>query len=519
MIDPNLLTDSLAKELAMEIILSSCEKKVKERLSSEISKELQEILATYANEAKRDVFFEKLLSSLTSHEKKFASMMQGIWEEQRRIIVANLKKMKKAWLQKGRIDELLYPRKQFEQKIAKETKKLFEPIMEQRGKEELAKIERELRKSPKGKQAEGVVGAFDVQNPEVQKWLDEYTPKFSEKLEVVSTDKLRSELIEGMKEGEGIPQLTKRVNTTYDNWNKVRSETIARSEAMRASNRGAIESYRQSGVVKSKMWITYHDERTCYSCADLDGKVIGLEDNYFNLGDADEVIERGGRTHTFKNDYEDIGSPPRHARCRCTIAANFEDLKAFRYHTGKLSGIAIKNEPRITGAMKGVASKMGATLKKLVFRLKTKESIGRKLASILTQHPKLTVIEALGKIQDAVRYTVLAPVKNFSSIVVKMDAQLKLKGFQLKKVTNYYGSKGAYQGINAKYYDPRSKLTFEVQYHTKQSVAIADKNHLLYEKARVSTDPKVVKDLNDQMVKNWDAFQMPKDAPRLFAGK
>jgi len=309
----------------MEIILSSCEKKVRERLSSEISKELQDILATYANEAKRTVFFEKLLSSLSSHEREFASMMQGIWEEQRRIIIANLKKMKKAWLEKSKIDELLYPRKQFEQKIAKETKILFEPIMEERAKEELKKIERELRKPRKAKQDVGVIGAFDVENSEVQKWLESYTPRFSNKLETVSTDKLRSELIEGIKEGEGVPKLTKRVNLTYANWNKIRSTTIARSETMRASNRGAIESYRQSGVVEKKIWVTYHDKRTCYSCADLDGKIIALEDNYFNLGDPDEVIERGGRTYTFKNDYEDIGAPPRHALCRCTISAYFEE--------------------------------------------------------------------------------------------------------------------------------------------------------------------------------------------------
>ena len=325
MISPNLLTDKFAEEVAMEVVLSSCEEAVRERLSSTIGKELQDILATFANEAKRSVFFEKLLSSLSSHERKFASMMQGIWEEQRRIVVANLKKMKKAWLQKDKIDELLYPRKQFEQKIAKETKILFEPIMEERAKEELDKIARQLRKPRKDKQDVGVIGAFDVENPKVQEWLDSYTPKFSNKLETVSTDKLRSELTEGMKEGEGVPKLTKRVNLTYANWNKVRSEAIAQNQALRASNRGALESYRQSGVVEKKIWITFHDKRTCYSCADLDGKIISLEDNYFNLGDPDEVIERDGRKYTFKNDYEDIGAPPRHARCRCTISAYFED--------------------------------------------------------------------------------------------------------------------------------------------------------------------------------------------------
>lgn len=325
MINPNLLTESLATEVAMEVILSSCEEAVRERIADSLSKELQDILVTYTNEAKRSAFFERLLKSFSSHERKFASMMQGIWEEQRRIIVANLKKMKKAWLQKGKIDELLYPRKQFEQKIAKETKILFEPIMEERAKEELKKIERELRKPKKAGEDVGVVGAFDVEDPKVQEWLDKYTPKFSNKLETVSTDKLRFELGEGMKEGEGVPKLIKRVNLTYANWNKVRSEAIARSEAMRASNRGALESYRQSGLVEKKIWITYHDKRTCYSCGDLDGKVISLNDNYFNLGDPDEVIERDGRKYTFKNDYEDIGTPPRHVRCRCTIGAYFED--------------------------------------------------------------------------------------------------------------------------------------------------------------------------------------------------
>jgi len=133
--------------------------------------------------------------------------------------------------------------------------------------------------------------------------------------------------MQGIGAGEGIPQLTKRINGTYANWNKFRSESIARSEAIRASNQGALESYRQSGVVKSKVWITHLDDKTCPSCRRLDGKVIALEKNYFSRGDPAETITTGGTTQTFKNDYEDISAPPRHTRCRCSIAANYKDMK------------------------------------------------------------------------------------------------------------------------------------------------------------------------------------------------
>ncbi|GAG45562.1 unnamed protein product, partial [marine sediment metagenome] len=57
------------------------------------------------------------------------------------------------------------------------------------------------------------------------------------------------------------------------------------------------------------------------SCRRLDGKVMALDKNFFNKGDPDEVITAGKTTYTFKNDYEDIATAPRHNKCRCTIGA------------------------------------------------------------------------------------------------------------------------------------------------------------------------------------------------------
>jgi len=167
--------------------------------------------------------------------------------------------------------------------------------------------------------------------------------------------------------------------------------------------------------------------------------------------------------------------------------------------------------------MKGIASDTGATLNKLEFRLKTAGSIERKIVKLAKENPGMSFKQAAQVIEDTVRYTALVPTKNFASIVNQIDLQLSRQGYKLKKVTNYYGKKGPYQGINAKYYDPKSKMTFEVQFHTKQSVAIVEKNHLIYEKTRVSKNLELIDELNAQMVKNWDDFVMPEGAVRLFS--
>lgn len=323
MISPRLLSDSLAAKVASEVIYSKLQIATIDHLTNEImesaSKELLDISIVYVEELKRNLLFEKLFKSLASHEKKIGTMIMGIWEQERKIIISNLKKMKKAWLEKDAVDQILYPRKQFEAKIAKGVRPLLESLMEERGSEEIGR----LRKPKKQAATAGI--AFDVQNPNVQKWLNTYIPTFSNKLETVSINKLRAQLTEGMEAGEGVPELIKRINLVYANWNKIRSEAIAQNQALRASNRAALESYRQSGVVKKKIWITHLDAKTCLSCRRLDGKVIALDKNFFNKGDPPEVITAGKTTYTFKNDYEDIATAPRHNRCRCTVGAYIKE--------------------------------------------------------------------------------------------------------------------------------------------------------------------------------------------------
>ena len=306
MISPNLLSDSLAAKVATEVICTCCAERVEEHIVDNIInytiKELLDNIMPSVSEIKRLALFEKLFKSLKPYEKQYKIMLATVWEKERKIIVSNLKKMKKAWLQKDKIDNILYPVEPFEKELSVLASIIIIEIMEQQGTTTIASIP-------------GINIAFDVTNPEVQKWLKSYTPKFSKELETVNVAKLRLELSEGIAAGEGIPQLTNRVNLTYENWNKVRSEAIARSETMRASNQASIEAYKQSRVVKKKVWVTHFDDRTCAWCEAMDGTTISLEKSFFPLGSRFTV-----EGQTMKLDYEIVEAPPLHTRCRCTVS-------------------------------------------------------------------------------------------------------------------------------------------------------------------------------------------------------
>lgn len=311
MINPNFLTSELAEKVAIEV----CKPRIIDNtiviFRQMLIDSLKEAVKEDDKKQAHDMLFNALFKAISPYEKKFETMLKQVWDEEKRILVANLKKMKKAWLQKDKVDSILYPTAVFEKKLANGASGIFIEVMDKEGPRIVSLYDFNM--------------IFDVTDPKVQEWLESYTPMFSKKLEEVNVAKLRAELIEGMNAGEGVPELVRRVYETYDDWGFRRAKMIAQNQVIRASNKAALNVYRQSGVVKKKIWVAYIDKLTCPSCEQLDGRVIGLEENYFNLGDPDEVLERDGKKFTFKNDYEDIEAPPRHVRCRCTVAAYIED--------------------------------------------------------------------------------------------------------------------------------------------------------------------------------------------------
>lgn len=126
-------------------------------------------------------------------------------------------------------------------------------------------------------------------------------------------DSIYESLLEGLDLGESIDTLVGRVNSVFDGFIEVNAECIARTETIRASNYATNEAWKQSGVVDNKIWYTANDERLCEECASMHGKKIPLDDNFY---------EKGDTVGNMTLDYGDVGEPPLHPNCRCTIIAD-----------------------------------------------------------------------------------------------------------------------------------------------------------------------------------------------------
>lgn len=116
------------------------------------------------------------------------------------------------------------------------------------------------------------------------------------------TDDLRQQigrnLAEGLMNGEGVYDLTKRVQSTSDDFNWARSELIARTEAVAALNKASTEYYKSRNI-KQWRWLSAGDDgRTCEDCLAKDGKI-------YDVGDTE---------------------PPEHPSCRCTSIPVIEGL-------------------------------------------------------------------------------------------------------------------------------------------------------------------------------------------------
>jgi len=123
--------------------------------------------------------------------------------------------------------------------------------------------------------------AFDVLNPEVIKWIKKEGAELVKDILTTTKNSLKVTLIEGIKEGESIVKLTKRVQEVYkplelEGW---RAKRISMTETKNAVSQGNLQGYKQSGL-KGKKGILL-GPKPCDICIDLAGiGLIRLNDNW-----------------------------------------------------------------------------------------------------------------------------------------------------------------------------------------------------------------------------------------------
>lgn len=121
---------------------------------------------------------------------------------------------------------------------------------------------------------------------------------------------LRASVEGALDEGWSNQKLADHISESYG-FSDERAIMIARTETNMASNAGAYTTYKESGVVEGKQWVTSNDDKVSEDCAENgtcgvghDGVLMDLEEDF----PSGELM------------------PPNHPNCRCVIVpvVNFD---------------------------------------------------------------------------------------------------------------------------------------------------------------------------------------------------
>ena len=156
----------------------------------------------------------------------------------------------------------------------------------------------------------GTVPIDIVANLEMRQALTHAIELMSRSYNETTLDLLKAKLDQGIASGAGVFELRDIVREVYAFSDENRAEMVARTESFRIANDSTKRTWQASGVVRTIRWYAANDELTCDACAAMNGKVIDINDNFFDKGDPVPGLPK-------PVEYDDVGAPPLHPDCRC----------------------------------------------------------------------------------------------------------------------------------------------------------------------------------------------------------
>lgn len=150
--------------------------------------------------------------------------------------------------------------------------------------------------------------AFDLFSPQAARFIREAIIAIKD-VNLTTHNQIVMELSEGFEAGESIKDLAKRIEKVFYQADKTRSLRIAQTEINKGVNFGALEGYRQSGVVDKKGWLAGGGARKSH----VHAAARYTAENAIPLSQDFEV--GGGRGPAPGS----IGIAAEDINCRCTI--------------------------------------------------------------------------------------------------------------------------------------------------------------------------------------------------------
>ena len=298
---------------------------------------------------------------------------------------------------------------------------------------------------------------------------------------------IKNEVVIGLNKGLNYrtmsQNIAKKFETSYKN-----AERLVRTETNHIQNQATLMGYMDAGVVKYQ-FLAVLDSRTSHTCSDLNGEVFKTEDAT-----------------------EGENYPPMHPHCRSTtVPYEYADIESDTVNeTPKEESEEIENlykdlvkqEPLITNDIKRIIGESDGHLEGLEFRIKTKDSLFRKIEKeFLERNGVVSKTEIFNDTKDILRYTTILDFETFTEEYNKIKELILKENYNIIKIGNTWQDGSVYKGINTVI--EKNGVKIEMQYHTKESFEL--KNgilHKLYEEYRdIKTNEKRKKELKKEMEK------------------
>lgn len=232
---------------------------------------------------------DMFVKRLDLHERRFAELLRKLFARQLRDILSRLRATKAIERQVG--ETLFSPDEWLEQWVNQGRPLMAQAVIDS-AQEQIGTF--------------GLGIAFDVNSPITQEWLDRRTEFWANRVNDETGRLITQEIRAAAELGESIPEIQVRVEKVFRLNDAIRTERIARTEMLNATNQGSLEAYKQSGIVEQKMWLATLDDRTREDHVEAHRQRVPLESD-FEVGG--EMLPHPG-----------AGSAAQAINCRCTVA-------------------------------------------------------------------------------------------------------------------------------------------------------------------------------------------------------
>jgi len=150
---------------------------------------------------------------------------------------------------------------------------------------------------------------------------------------------------------------------------------------------------------------------------------------------------------------------------------------------GEVRARAVEVEPGMTADMQRVAKAVNGRLEGLEYRVKSTDSLARKIDQDAEKEHGGDRKAAAAKVSDAVRYTMVVDDGNYTDSARAAVTELADAGYTVERVKNFWAPGDPYDGVNIK--ASKDGVVVEFQIHTPSSFKTKEKTlHPIYEKYR-----------------------------------